>query len=172
MTTQQYKLIPFRLGEKYFAGFIFVIEGDWRKFFHYENSQFTVYGHSPTLKFRACEVPPSPSFYSFWRWSLTINIDTYPSLAYLSLYYIPQSSPYIGGFCLWLFICAAPLPVFFFIPVSWDGHWQHHCQLENMTKHVTQHALCGSIMFHLCVTQLKLLSLCIFLWILYRHMAW
>ena len=40
MTTQMNQLTKFIRGEKYFAGLISVVEGDCRKFFHYENFQF------------------------------------------------------------------------------------------------------------------------------------
>ena len=42
MTTRQYKFIQFIRSKKYFLCLIFVVDGDWRKFFH--NKNFPIYG--------------------------------------------------------------------------------------------------------------------------------
>ena len=55
MTSRKYKLTPFIRGRKYFAGLIFVVEGDGRTFFY---DDFPVYSTYIVHLSMVCPTPP------------------------------------------------------------------------------------------------------------------
>lgn len=100
----------------------------------------------------------SPPSYSFWRWSLTISTDMYPSLAYLFVYrpqivFVIVRLMYGVLFVLHSYLLFDPsfLRWPLTTPLSIRAHQPACCHI---------HAMCGPIMFHCLRPSLSFVFVC------------